>query len=145
MDLKYKSIFLLGQLEICSEFLCLVCIWNSVVHPDVSMYKTCSLKVPFINLGTPRFSDLPHCNNFYFFYLFQTLDSESSHRSSPVLYDQAVVAAQAATASTTASASTPGQGTRDMNFKATSNNSNQAVIINFTTFFRCYTTLAISD
>ena len=62
----------------------------------------------------------------------------SSHRSSPVLYDQAVVAAQPAAASTTASASTPGQGTRDMNFKTTSNNSQQAVSVNFTMFFRCY-------
>ena len=74
----------------------------------------------------------------FLFLFFQTLDSVSSHRSSPVLYDQAVVAAQAAAASTTASASTPGQGTRDMNFKTTSNNSQQAVSVNFTTFFRCY-------
>jgi len=59
-----------------------------------------------------------------------TLDSVSSHRSSPVLYDQAVVAAQAAAASTTASASTPGQGTRDMNFKTTTNNSQKAQFYN---------------
>ena len=72
----------------------------------------------------------------FLFLFFQTLDSVSSHRSSPVLYDQAVVAAQTAAASTTASASTPGQGTRDMNFKTTSNNSQQAVIIDSTIFFQ---------